>query len=161
MPQTGYDFVRWSDSVSTDFRTDTNVTSDISVTANFALQQDYTLTYDAVTYNGSTYGEGVITGTNPQTVIHGGDGTEVIAEPGQWTNDYVFDCWSDGYAFQTVDGNPASRKDIYVTSDIDVTAYLTLIGASSPPACGGDDGGDDGGGGGHGDPLEPDEFEAL
>ncbi|HKK54656.1 MAG TPA: InlB B-repeat-containing protein [Patescibacteria group bacterium] len=146
--QTGYAFTGWSDNVSTEFRTDTNVTSDISVTANFELLQDYTLTYDAVTYNGFNYGVGVITGTNPQTVVEGGDGTEVTAEPGVLNSDYVFDCWSDGYAIQTVDGNPASRKDVYVTSDIDVTAYFTLTGASSPPACGGDDSGDDGGGGG-------------
>ena len=49
-------------------RTDTNVTANVSVTANFAINT-YTLTYTAGA-------NGTITGTSPQTVNHGADGTE-------------------------------------------------------------------------------------
>ena len=48
-------------------RTDTNVTANVSVTANFAINT-YTLTYTAGA-------NGTITGTSPQTVNHGADGT--------------------------------------------------------------------------------------
>ena len=37
VPDTGYHFVNWSDSITANPRTDTNVTSDISVTANFVI----------------------------------------------------------------------------------------------------------------------------
>ena len=52
-------------------RTDTNVTANVSVTANFAINT-YTLTYTAGA-------NGAITGTSPQTVNHGADGSEVTA----------------------------------------------------------------------------------
>ena len=54
-------------------RTDTNVTANISVTANFAINT-YTLTYTAGA-NGS------ITGTTPQTVNYDASGTAVTAVP--------------------------------------------------------------------------------
>ena len=54
-------------------RTDTNVLADISVTANFAINT-YTLTYTAGA-------NGTITGTSPQTVNYGADGTAVTAVP--------------------------------------------------------------------------------
>ena len=47
-------------------RTDTNVTANVSVTANFAINT-YTLTYTAGA-------NGTITGTSPQTVNYGADG---------------------------------------------------------------------------------------
>ncbi|MEN6627456.1 MAG: hypothetical protein ABFD69_14625, partial [Candidatus Sumerlaeia bacterium] len=59
VPNAGYHFVDWSDGVLTAARTETNVTGNITVTANFAINT-YTLTYTAGT-NGS------ITGTTPQT----------------------------------------------------------------------------------------------
>ena len=46
VPDTGYEFVDWSDGIQTAERTDTNVTADLSVTANFA-RKSYTLTYTA------------------------------------------------------------------------------------------------------------------
>ncbi|MDV7403036.1 hypothetical protein RZS08_67050, partial [Arthrospira platensis SPKY1] len=36
VPNTGYNFVNWSDGVTTNPRTDNNVTSSITLTANFA-----------------------------------------------------------------------------------------------------------------------------
>ena len=46
VPNAGYHFVDWSDGVLTAARTDTNVTANVSVTANFAINT-YTLTYTA------------------------------------------------------------------------------------------------------------------
>ena len=66
VPDANYHFVDWSDASTANPRADTNVTSDISVTANFAINT-YTLTYNAGP-NGS------ITGTSPQTVNHGANG---------------------------------------------------------------------------------------
>ena len=41
VPNTGYHFVDWSDGVLTAARTDTNVTANLSVTANFAIRHVY------------------------------------------------------------------------------------------------------------------------
>ncbi|NOZ12625.1 MAG: S8 family serine peptidase, partial [Acidobacteria bacterium] len=60
VPATGYHFVNWSDGSTANPRTDTSVTADISVTANFAVNT-YTLTYTAGA-------NGTISGTTPQTV---------------------------------------------------------------------------------------------
>ena len=73
VPNTGYHFVDWSDGVLTAARTDINVTANITVTANFAIDT-YTLTYTAGA-------DGTITGTSPQTVNYGADGTLVTAVP--------------------------------------------------------------------------------
>ena len=71
------------------------MTANISVTANFAINT-YTLTYTAGA-------NGTITGTSPQTVNHGADGTAVTAVPNAG---YHFVDWSDG-----VDGEPAHRHE--------------------------------------------------
>ena len=67
VPNAGYHFVNWSDASTANPRTDTNVMANVSVTANFAINT-YTLTYTAGA-NGS------ISGTSPQTVNHGANGT--------------------------------------------------------------------------------------
>ena len=64
----------WSDSVATISRTDTNVTGNVNVTANFAIDT-FTLTYTAGA-------GGTLTGETPQTVDYGGSGTEGTAVPG-------------------------------------------------------------------------------
>ena len=58
VPNTGYHFVNWSDASTANPRTDTNVTANVTVTANFAINT-YTLTY-AAGPNGS------VTGTAPR-----------------------------------------------------------------------------------------------
>ncbi len=73
VPNTGYHFVGWSDGVLTESRTDSNVTANISVTANFAIDT-YTLTYAA----GSG---GTISGPTSQTINYGADGLAVTAVP--------------------------------------------------------------------------------
>jgi hypothetical protein len=104
----GYHFVNWSDSSTDNPRTDTNVTNDVTVTANFAIDQ-FTLTYTAGP-NGS------ITGDSPQTVNYGGSGTAVtaVADPG-----YHFVDWSDSST-----DNP--RTDTNVTHDVTVTANFAI-----------------------------------
>ena len=108
VPALGYHFVSWSDGVLTASRTDLNVTADISVTATFAINT-YTLTYTAGA-NGS------ITGSSPQTVNYGANGTAVtaVADLG-----YHFVSWSDGVL-------TASRTDLNVTADITVTATFAI-----------------------------------
>ncbi len=104
VPDTGYHFVNWSDGVLTAARTDGNLTTDLTVTANFA-PNTYTLTYLAGA-NGS------ISGPTPQTVNHGANGTAVSAVG---SGSYVFNQWSDGST-----QNP--RTDTNVTANITVTA---------------------------------------
>ncbi|MEP4077857.1 InlB B-repeat-containing protein [Haloferula sp.] len=108
VPAANYSFVNWSDGNTSQTRTDLNVTGNISVTANFTIDT-YTLTYTAGA-NGS------ITGTSPQTVGHGGDGSEVVAVP---ATNYHFVNWSDG-------STSISRKDLNVTGGISVTANFAI-----------------------------------
>ena len=108
VPDAGYHFVSWSDGVLTAARTDLNVTADISVTATFAINT-YTLTYAAGA-------NGTISGTTPQTVNHGGNGTQVTAVPNAG---YHFVSWSDGVL-------TAARTDLNVTADISVTATFAI-----------------------------------
>ena len=111
VPDVNYHFVDWSDGVLTAERRDVNVTDNLTVTANFALDT-YTLTY-------STDGNGTISGTAVQTIAHGSDGTSVtaIANTG-----YKFVDWSDGVTTDT-------RTDLNVTGDITVTANFRKLSA--------------------------------
>jgi len=106
VPDTGYNFVNWSDGSTDNPRTDTNVTADISVTANFATST-YKLTYLAIAH-------GTISGTTPQMVGYGGSGTPVTAVPDAG---YHFVNWSDGVL-------TATRTDTDVTSNITVIAIF-------------------------------------
>ena len=107
IPDINYHFVDWSDASTDNPRIDTNVTADISVTANFAIDT-FTLTYTAGT-------GGSISGTSPQTVDYGADGSPVtaVADPG-----YIFYNWSDAST-----DNP--RTDTNVMADISVTAIFS------------------------------------
>ena len=110
VPATGYHFVNWSDGSIDNPRTDTNVTANVDVTANFAIDT-FTLTYTAGA-NGS------LTGTTPQTVNYGSRGTSVTAVPGAG---YHFVSWSDGAT-----ANP--RTDTNVMADRSVTANFAIGG---------------------------------
>jgi len=107
-PDVGYHFVDWSDASTDNPRQDLNVTGDISVTANFAINT-YDLDYTAGA-NGS------LTGDTAQTVNHGSDGTAVTADPDVG---YHFVDWSDAST-----DNP--RQDLNVTGDIAVTANFAI-----------------------------------
>ncbi len=108
VPDTGYHFVNWSDGSTANPRTDTNVTADVAVTANFAINT-FSLSYTAGA-NGS------LTGETSQTVNYGGDGTavEAVANTG-----YHFVNWSDGST-----ANP--RTDTNVTANVAVTANFAI-----------------------------------
>jgi hypothetical protein len=106
---TGYHFVSWSDGVTTASRTDMHVTHNISVTATFAANTTYTLTYTAGAH-------GSINGSTPQTVNSGGNGTQVTAVA---NTGYHFVSWSDGVT-------TASRTDMHVTHNISVTANFAI-----------------------------------
>ena len=100
----------WSDGSTANPRTETNVTTNRSVTANFASGA-YTLTYTAGPY-------GAISGSTPQTVEHGTTGNAVTAVP---AIGYHFVDWSDGST-----ANP--RTDSNVMVDRSVTANFAIGG---------------------------------
>jgi hypothetical protein len=108
MPNAGYDFTQWSDGVLTAARTDASVTANISVTATFTIKS-YTLTYNHGTH-------GTITGTTPQTVNYGVNGSTVVAQPDAG---YHFNSWDDGYP-------TATRTDLNVTANHNVTASFAI-----------------------------------
>jgi uncharacterized repeat protein (TIGR01451 family) len=108
VPNTGYHFVQWSDASTTNPRTDTNVTADLSVTASFAINT-YALTYTAGA-------NGTISGTSPQTVNYGASGTAVTVVP---DTGYHFVQWSDGSTT-----NP--RTDTNIIGNLTVTASFAI-----------------------------------
>ena len=108
VPNTSYHFASWSDGVLTASRTDTNVTADITATANFAIDT-FTLTYTAGA-------GGTIEGSSPQTVNYGADGSLVTAVPNVG---YHFVDWSDGVL-------TAARTDLDVTANLSVTANFAI-----------------------------------
>jgi hypothetical protein len=104
----GYRFVRWT-SAGVQYSTSaaltvTNVTTNLALTAEFALTT-YTVTYAAGLH-------GSISGTTTQTITHGGSTTAVTAVA---ATGYHFVDWSDGST-----ANP--RQDTNVTSNLAVTA---------------------------------------
>ena len=108
VPDVHYHFVSWSDASTTNPRTDTNVTSDISVTSTFAIDTR-TLTYIAGAH-------GSISGASPQTVDYGSSGSQVTAVPDANSH---FTSWSDGVL-------TSSRTDANVVADQTVTANFAL-----------------------------------
>ena len=109
VPNAGCSFVRWSDGVMTATRKDTNVTSDLSVTAEFS-RGSFTLSYVA--------GEGgTIEGTTEQSVLAGDSGTAVTAVPNEG---YAFVRWSDGVT-------TATRTDTDVAGNVSVTAEFASL----------------------------------
>ncbi len=108
VPDTGYNFAGWSDGVTNNPRTDTNVMGNVSVSAQFDISS-YTLQYTAGT-NGS------INGDASQSVSYGGDGTQVEAIP---DTGYHFVMWSDGIT-------QAARVDVGVTGDINALAEFDI-----------------------------------
>jgi hypothetical protein len=108
VPDTGYSFVSWSDGYSLPSRTDTNISTNISVTANFTIN-NYTLTYIAGA-------NGTVTGVLFQPVNFGASGTSVTAVP---SAGYHFVSWSDG-------NTAATRIDANVIANISVTAGFAI-----------------------------------
>ncbi len=101
---TGYHFVNWNDGSIANPRTDTSVTANRSVSANFAIDT-FTLSYVAGP-------NGTLTGTAPQAVNYGASGTSVTAVP---ATGYHFVSWNDGST-----ANP--RTDTNVRASVNVAA---------------------------------------
>jgi cell division septation protein DedD len=108
IPNACYHFVNWSDSITDNPRTDTNVTNNITVAANFAINTS-TLTYTA-------NAGGTINGASPQIVNCGEDGSAVEAVPNAC---YHFVNWNDSST-----QNP--RTDTNVTNNITVAANFAI-----------------------------------
>ena len=109
-PNEEYVFTGWSDGIKTAKRTETNVTINVNVIANYEKIK-HTVTYSAGV-------GGTITGATTQTVAHGESGTKVTAMPNAG---YLFFKWSDGIM-------TAERTDTNVTAAINVTAEFKLEG---------------------------------
>ncbi|MCB1608583.1 MAG: TLD domain-containing protein, partial [Xanthomonadales bacterium] len=101
-------FVQWSDGVTDNPRTDTNVVSSVNVTAEFEIQT-FTLSYAAGP-------DGTISGTTPQTVAYGFDGSPVTAVPDA---NHHFVQWSDGVL-------TATRTDTNVMANLSVSAQFAI-----------------------------------
>ncbi|MFZ2187946.1 MAG: InlB B-repeat-containing protein [Candidatus Moraniibacteriota bacterium] len=99
-----YHFVNWSDGSTANPRTDTNITNDIAVTANFA-PNTFTLKYKCEE-------NGKLDGDTTQTIKYKEDGSKVEAKP---NTGYKFKKWSDG-------SDDESRKDEDVDEDLTITA---------------------------------------
>lgn len=108
-PYTGYYFVRWSDGVTTATRRDINLTSDLSVTAEFDL-----LTYTVKYIAGKG---GTIIGDSEQQVRHGERTESVTAVPDEG---YMFVKWSDGYLIP-------HRLDSKINQNITYTAQFDVL----------------------------------
>jgi hypothetical protein len=106
-PNTGYSIVEWSDGVQTETRQDKFVLKDVDVTATFTINI-YTLKYNPGA-------NATLTGTSPQSVEHGSNGTQVQVNP---VDDYIFIKWSDGST-----NNP--RTDLNVTGNITIFAIVS------------------------------------
>lgn len=109
VPYTGYYFVKWSDEVATATRQDINVTSEITVTAEFEK-----ITYTVQYLSGEG---GTISGNANQQVKYSENAEEVTAVRDEG---YYFVKWSDGVTTPT-------RQDANVTSEIIVTAEFEKI----------------------------------
>lgn len=108
LPAAGHHFLGWSDGGETARRIERNVTADLAVTAEFAINR-YTLTYTADEH-------GAVEGASPQVVEHGGDAEPVVAIADQG---YHFTAWSDG-------GATARRVERKVTGDLAVSALFAV-----------------------------------
>lgn len=98
VPDEGYHFVKWSDGVETASRTDSNVTGNITVTAEFA-HTTYTVTF--MDYDGTVL--------STQNVAHGGSATA----PENPTRDgYTFTDWDNDFT--------------NITQDLTVTAQYSV-----------------------------------
>ena len=88
VPNAGYHFVKWSDDLTTESRTETDVTGNKAVTASFSIN-----TYDVNFIAGAN---GTITGAKIQAVDHGSACTSVTAVPVSAL--YHFVDWSGDYS---------------------------------------------------------------
>lgn len=113
VPDEGFEFVDWSDGNTEPTRSDSNIISDQTFTANFVRQQ-FTLRYQAGD-NGSLRVDGVVQDEVELTVEFADDGpaVEALADAG-----FIFSRWTAA----PVDTNP--RTDSDVRSDLTIAALF-------------------------------------
>jgi hypothetical protein len=109
-----YVFAGWSDGVVSDTRNESNVTSDMNITALFDHEITNLTSSHLVTYAVPS-GRGYIQGDDSQWVVDGEDATTVkaVAHSG-----YHFTKWSDG-------NTHATRTDEGVTGDLELIAIFS------------------------------------
>jgi len=103
----GYEFVKWSDGVTSNPRTDKNVSANIAASAVFD-----TLRHNLSYYVSPTHG--VLAGSAAQRVAHGANGSAVYVTG---INGYKFFEWSDG-------SKDSIRTDKNILADIAVAAIF-------------------------------------
>ncbi|MFA5211117.1 MAG: FG-GAP-like repeat-containing protein [Patescibacteria group bacterium] len=108
VPNATYHFVNWSDDSTQNPRTDLNIDSNLSVTANFSI--------DTFSVNYIAGENGTLSGHSSQTIDYGSDTSAVTAIPNAT---YHFVNWSDGST-----QNP--RTDANITSSLSFTANFAL-----------------------------------
>lgn len=114
VPEEGYHFVNWSDDSTQNPRIDTNVTTNISVTANFAINT-YTVTYDG---NGADEGSAPNDENSPYN--HGSLVT-VLDEGNLVKEGHTFIGWAtDAENPETI---IAPGSTFIITSDVTLYAY--------------------------------------
>ena len=111
LTKTGYTFVGWTDGTNNyaPGSTYTMGTGNVTLTANYLIN-NYAVSY-------TTDGNGSITGSTPQTVDYGNNGTSVTATP---LAGYRFDSWSDGVT-------TATRSEANVVANVFATARFAAI----------------------------------
>ncbi len=136
VPDEGYHFVDWSDGVPTAERTDTNVTADISVIANFALNT-YTLTiFKAGTGNGTVLStpSGISCGATCVGSFAHGTVVSLSAVPSATSS---FDGWSGAFTGTdnplslTMDG-PKTLQATFTRIMHTISGTVTAGGAGIP-----------------------------
>ena len=120
LPATHFHFVNWSDGSTATPRFDTNVTQNIGVTANFAI--------DSFSINFAAGAHGTLSGNSVQTISYGADSSSVtaIGDTG-----YHFTNWSDGSAAnpRTI-YNVIANKSVtanFAPDDIDAPQISTIV----------------------------------
>lgn len=109
VPNVGYEFLEWSDGVTTSERQDKDIVEDKSITAIFEKIR-FTVTYNVGV-------GGTIDGITTQEIEYGEDANFVVAVP---NNGYKFLKWSDG-------NGSTIRREENVTSAINVTAEFEFL----------------------------------
>ncbi len=122
IPDTGYHFTSWSDGVLTAIRTDVNITSAFSVTANFAINT-YEITSSAAS-NGSI--------TESQTVNYGANQIFVITpSAGYRVSDVLIDGVSIGSVETYIFSNVTATHNISATF-IKIISVPAIAGVTAP-----------------------------
>jgi hypothetical protein len=119
VPSTGYTFVNWSDGISTASRTDSNVTANKSLTANFAVITTIPTTY-SLKLNALN---GKVNVSPNKTLYNSGDVVTLNASP---SLGYIFNSWS-GDVIST-----SSSTTITMNSNKSVTASFISVNSQNP-----------------------------